>query len=49
MTQLSQADGRRAFELLIEGSTRCDRERADKLFKVDRAVLVDVEHVEHIL
>ena len=40
---------RRTSEFLIQRATTGDRQRADELFKVDGAVLVDVEYVKHIL
>eukprot|EP01139_Manchomonas_bermudensis_P000173 Amastigsp_a167_453.p1 type:complete len:241 gc:universal Amastigsp_a167_453:348-1070(+) len=39
----------RPLQLLIERASRCDRERADELRKVDAAIAVLVENPEHVL
>lgn len=37
------------FELLVQSAATCHTERAYEFFEIDGAVLVLVEHVEHIV
>lgn len=39
----------RTFELLVQSTTTCDTESTNELLKIDRPVLVLIEHIEDII